>query len=503
MQVEFTPAVVRALEVARRWAGVLSDVEVRPAHLLLGLLQEEEGRPALLLTDAGLDRARVYSLLAPERSTEPADVVEGNVPEGPRVEAILRDGLRLAREVFAEPTVTSERLLLALLRGDDGLRQALEGLGMIFSSLQAEILSGQEPPLQLDEPLNLREPTEEIDTARILDASANRAREALRVLEDYCRFVLDDRLLCAELKQLRHDLAEALRDLPVHLLLQGRETLRDVGTTLSTPQEQQRSSLSAVVQASGKRLQEALRSLEEYGKLRSPTLGQSLEALRYRSYTLERALVLGAGARQQLADARLYVLLSAGACTLGLGRTIREAAEGGAQVFQLREKNLSARDLLARAREVRRLTREAGALFILNDRPDIARLSDADGVHVGQEELPVMEARRILGPDALVGVSTHNLEQVRQAVFDGASYIGVGPTFASTTKSFADYPGLDFVREATAATSLPAFVIGGVSMQNLEAAMAAGARRVAVGHAICESETPGAIAGAMHRMLAD
>jgi thiamine-phosphate pyrophosphorylase len=150
--------------------------------------------------------------------------------------------------------------------------------------------------------------------------------------------VLDDRFLSGELKRLRHDLTVLLSELPQGLLLQGRDTLGDVGTALATPQEQERHSLMAVVQANLKRLQEALRSLEEYGKVHGAALGLALEALRYRSYTLERALVLGAFARQRLADAFLYVLVTAAQCTLGLSRTIREAAEGGAQVFQLREK---------------------------------------------------------------------------------------------------------------------------------------------------------------------
>jgi thiamine-phosphate pyrophosphorylase len=150
---------------------------------------------------------------------------------------------------------------------------------------------------------------------------------------------------------------------------------------------------------------------------------------------------------------------------------------------------------------VRRLTRQAGVLFIMNDRPDLARLAEADGVHLGQEDLPVQETRRILGPDALIGVSTHNPDQVRQAILDGASYVGVGPTFASATKHFTDFPGLDFVRQATAETSLPAFVIGGLTLRNLETALAAGAHRIAVGDAICRSETTGAVAAAMRRLL--
>src|SRR5439155_8237675 len=133
--------------------------------------------------------------------------------------------------------------------------------------------------------------------------------------------------------------------------------------------------------------------------------------------------------RARLAGVRLYVLVTGSLCVHSLESTIRQAAAGGAQMVQLREKGLPDRELLERARAVRRWTRAAGVLFILNDRPDLARLAEADGVHLGQDELPVQEARRVVGPDALIGVSTHNLGQVRKAVLDGASYLGVGPTF--------------------------------------------------------------------------
>src|SRR5262249_36850618 len=154
-------------------------------------------------------------------------------------------------------------------------------------------------------------------------------------------------------------------------------------------------------------------------------------------------------------------------CTRSLEWTVREASAGGAQVIQLREKGLSDRELLERARQVRRWTRAAGVLFVLNDRPDIARLAGADGGHVGPDELPVKEVRRVLGPETLIGVSTHDLEQLRRAVRDGASYVGVGPTFPSGTKEFAALAGLEFVRQAAAETSLPAFALGGVTLKNL------------------------------------
>lgn len=333
-------------------------------------------------------------------------------------------------------------------------------------------------------------PSESIDAGRIMDAAANRAREAVRVVEDYCRFVLDDAFLSKELKELRHDLAETLAGLPPTILLEARETLRDVGTEIRTARETERHSLLDVVQANLKRLQEALRSLEEVSKLHRDGMGHRLEQIRYRSYTLERSILLGSDSRRRLADAKLYVLLTGSQCRHALDYTIREAAAGGASVFQLREKTLADRALLERARQVRRWTRETGTLFIMNDRPDIARLVEADGVHIGQDELPVREIRRIVGPGALIGVSTHDLEQIRQAIRDGASYVGVGPTFRSGTKTFSELAGLDFVRQAVAETALPAFVIGGVNRETIAAAVAAGARRAAVSQAIGQAEDP-------------
>jgi thiamine-phosphate pyrophosphorylase len=407
---------------------------------------------------------------------------------------------RLARELAPDDSVSSELVLLALVRHDEASRRRLEGAGLDASRLEDEVLALQAPPLRLDEPLELPEWTDQVDAARVCDAAANRAREGLRVIEDYCRFVLDDALLTGELKQLRHDLAEALAGPSAELLLQARDTEGDVGTGLATEQEGRRHTLEDVVQAACKRVQEALRSLEEFGKLRGPGVGERLERLRYRAYTLERAVLLGGGSRRRLAEARLYVLLTGSQCAHGLEQTIRAAAAGGAQVFQLREKGLPDRELLERARRVRHWTRQAGALFILNDRPDVARLAEADGVHLGQDDLPVREARRVVGPGVLVGVSTHDRRQLRQAVLDAADYLGVGPTFPSGTKSFAEFAGLEFVRQA-AATTLPAFAIGGITVANVEAVLAAGARRVAVSRAVCAAEDPQATAASLRRVL--
>ena len=131
----------------------------------------------------------------------------------------------------------------------------------------------------------------------------------------------------------------------------------------------------------------------------------------------------------------------------------------------------------------------------------IAAEVPVEGVHLGQDDLPVKEARRILGTEAIIGVSTHTVEQLREAVLDGADYVGVGPTFASTTKDFPKLAGLDFVRQAAAETSLPAFVLGGVNASTVDAVVAAGGQRVAVSEAICAAEEPRQAAAALRKAL--
>jgi thiamine-phosphate pyrophosphorylase len=495
-----TPAVARALEAAQSWAVRLGASEILPEHLLHGLLDEAEGRAAQLLTRAGLDFA-TFRHEAANRAAPAAPAMPTPLPLAvASIKAIDR-----ARELTgldsAERTVASEHLLWAVLLEDPPLRRRLEEHGLAAGHLDQALDALQGPPLLPEEPLDLTATIEEMDTARILDASLNRAREALRVIEDYCRFALDDAFLTGECKRLRHGLAEAFAVVPAGALLTARDTLGDVGTAISTAAEGERTSLAGVVLANCKRLQEALRSLEEYGKLQGPELGAAVEGFRYQAYTVERAILLGTTARKRLADARLYLLVTGSLCTAAVDWTVQEALAGGVQVVQLREKSLADRDLLERARLVRRLTRAAGALFVVNDRPDIARLAEADGVHLGQEDMPVREARRVLGPDALIGVSTHDLEQVRAAVRDSASYIGVGPTFPSETKAFTEFPGLEFARRAVAETSLPAFVIGGVHQGNIEQVAAAGLKRVAVSQAVCRADDPCQAAAALRRVL--
>jgi thiamine-phosphate pyrophosphorylase len=496
MRYEHTPALTFALQRAAGYARRGGVDVVTPLHLLLGLVAEDEGQPAVLLAAAGVRREALREQLGLLEGA-PAETLA--VPLTADVRTILGRARELAALHAAEGSLSSDQVLVALVEQCAELREQLISLGLDPAPLLKHL--DPQPPLVLDEPLETHAPAEEVDAGRVLDAAANRAREALRVLEDYSRFALNDTLLTGQLKQLRHDLAVALELLPSGLLLAARDTIGDVGTGLSTEQEWQRESLAAVVAANGKRLQEALRSLEEFGKFFRADFAQAVERIRYESYTLERALAVAQDAQVRIGNCRLYVLVTEALCRASLVGTVREACRGGAQVIQLREKALDDRRLLALAREVRRITRAAGALFIVNDRPDVAVLAEADGVHLGQDDLPVYEARRILGPTALIGVSTHDIDQLRRAVLAGASYLGVGPTFTSPTKDFAALAGLDFVRRAALETTLPLFVLGGVSADNVAQVIAARGRRIAVSHAVCTAEDPCRAAATLRQAL--
>jgi thiamine-phosphate pyrophosphorylase len=302
--------------------------------------------------------------------------------------------------------------------------------------------------------------------------------------------VLDDRFLTETAKQIRHDLVAAIKKIPSIDLLAARETQADVGTELTTDAESVRADLAGVLAANFGRLGESLRSLEEYGKLLDPAMAAEFKQIRYRIYTLQRAVEITRQSGDRLAAAKLYVLLDGRESPEAFCDFASSLIAAGVHILQLRDKKLDDRQLLERAKILRELTRNTPTLFIVNDRPDLAILTQADGVHLGQEELSVKDARSIVGPRLLVGVSTHSLEQARQAVLDGANYIGVGPTFPSTTKEFAAFPGLDLLRTVAVEIRLPAFAIGGITLENLPDVLASGIGRVAVSGAITGDEHP-------------
>jgi thiamine-phosphate pyrophosphorylase len=175
---------------------------------------------------------------------------------------------------------------------------------------------------------------------------------------------------------------------------------------------------------------------------------------------------------------------------------------GGVDVVQLRDKNLDAKPLLNRARIVADICAEAGVPFILNDRPDLALEVGADGVHVGQDDAPVSLARRILGPDAIIGLSTHSREDLEEVPWEGVSYISAGPVEATPTKPGRPGTGLDYLRLATEQSKVPVFVTGGVTPEKIPQLAAAGARHFVVVRYLTEAADPRLASQALRDSLA-
>jgi thiamine-phosphate pyrophosphorylase len=195
-----------------------------------------------------------------------------------------------------------------------------------------------------------------------------------------------------------------------------------------------------------------------------------------------------------LEDARLYFVTG-----IVPERTLAAALAGGVDVVQLREKLAGDEEIVRAGRLFRRLTRDAGALFVVNDSPELALRCEADGVHVGQDDLPVAQVRALVGDDLLVGLSTHSPEQLRAAA--GVDYVGVGPVYATPTKAGREPVGLELVREAARSAKVPWFAIGGIDEANAAEVVAAGAERIAVVRAIRDADDPRAAAARLRAGL--
>lgn len=317
---------------------------------------------------------------------------------------------------------------------------------------------------------------------RILDANLDRAREGLRIVEEWCRFGLNNSQLVEECKQMRQELASwhspALR--------MARDTPGDPGTELSHPQEEQRSGVEQLLQANLCRVEEALRVLEEYGKLYKSEMGTVFKQMRYQVYILESNL-LAYRRHQQLKDALLYLVTSP---SEDLFSIIEAALQGGLTLVQDRDKEADDTARLLKAQRLCQLCHRYSALFIVNDRVDLAIAVHADGVHLGQQDVPIAVARQLLGPQRIIGRSTTNPQEMQQALAQGADYIGVGPVYETPTKAGKPAAGLEYVRHAAKHSPIPWFAIGGIDHNNLSDVIGAGAERIAVVRAIMHSEQP-------------
>ncbi len=330
---------------------------------------------------------------------------------------------------------------------------------------------------------------------RILDANFNRAREALRTMEEYCRFILNDPALSGRAKGLRHRLSTAAGAWERSALLTGRDSAADVGRGMRVEGQQSRKTLEDCFTAAAMRLSEALRVLAEFSQAACPAAAYAeFESIRFDGYDLEKAVAARFPA-VRFGQVRLYVLATATAEHEpdDVLKFIKQIALGGADAIQLRVKGLSDDRLYRLSGRFVDLCRENGVLSIINDRADIAAASEADGLHLGQEDLPLSQARRLLLRPAFVGLSTHNEAELQAAIDQKADYAALGPMFASRTKPDLRISGLDYARLALPKLKEHAIghvAIGGIDLENVGLLIEAGVRAVAVGAAVCEASDP-------------
>ena len=321
-------------------------------------------------------------------------------------------------------------------------------------------------------------------TTRIVDSNLNRLAEGLRVLEDIARMILDDTALTQQLKTLRHNLVRG--DLSFNLeLLGSRNSAEDVGARLEVEGESRQKDLPLIAVANFRRTQESLRVLEEIAKLPSPDFkldSEKFKMARFELYTLEQELVSRLTRREKVKKVSgLYVIIDTQVLR---GRSHIEAAEqiikAGVKVIQLRDKTTSKNTLLPLARELQIYCKQKEVLFILNDYLDIALAIGADGLHIGQQDLPVEVARKLLPLDTILGCSASTAEQALAAEVAGADYIAVGSIYPTSTKDDIHIVGLKRLRQIKHSVKSPLVAIGGINRNNARDTMQAGADSICV-----------------------
>jgi len=328
---------------------------------------------------------------------------------------------------------------------------------------------------------------------RVIDASLNRAAEGLRFLEDTARFLLNDTVLTEKLKALRHALVIGEWDFQ-KCLIQSRNSQEDVGANLEVAGSKEKKDMPSAIIANSRRVQEALRTLEETAKIvgeRLPVNAGKYQQARFEIYNIEKELI----ARFLRQDKTrfvtgLYAIIDTqvlkGQSHLEMTNQI---IHGGAKIIQLRDKITDKKNLLPIAQALKTLCAENNVLFIINDALDIALAVEADGLHVGQEDLPVSIARKLIPVDMLIGCSVDNAVQAQKAITDGADYIAVGAVFPTPTKE-TRVVGLDTLRQIKQSTSAPVVAIGGITKNNLTEVKRAGADSIAIISAILNADSP-------------
>lgn len=283
---------------------------------------------------------------------------------------------------------------------------------------------------------------------QIIDANINRVSEGLRVIEDFTRFISRQKPLTLELSRIRKEVNQTEINLIPNLLI--RDTTKDMRAA-EVPAR--RPDSVSLLKANFKRIEEGLRVLEEY-------TGNSLfNKFRYRMYELEKEILLTS--LKQPLQPGVYLISDD-------PKILVQGLKWNVSVIQLRDKKGRKEEILKKALFLAKKAKAVGIPFIVNDYLDIAMLSEADGLHTGQDDLDIPSLRKMLGPHKILGRSTHSLAEGLKAQKDGADYVGIGPIFATATKPERAPIGLSYLKKAKEKLAIPYVAIGNVNLQTLE-----------------------------------
>ena len=333
-----------------------------------------------------------------------------------------------------------------------------------------------------------KEPNQKLDlrVAQIIDANLDRAREGLRVLEEWARYGLGREDIVKKLKDFRQILGSHHLD----SYKKARNFTEDKCNGLSHPEQFKRIYIEETISSNASRIQEALRVLEEFSRNIDCDLAKSASLIRYEIYSLEIELINAKSNKnfnKILIDNNLYVITNE---KPNLIINIENLLIAGVKIIQYRFKGKDDSTNLKKAILIRRLCKKHGAIFIVNDRIDIALASEADGVHLGQDDLDLISARKILGFSKIIGISANNEQDIKQAIQNGCDYLGIGPVFETNTKKNKKALGIEKIKKLTKDLEIPWYAIGGIKNENIPNLKANNINKVAIISSIMNDENP-------------
>jgi len=328
--------------------------------------------------------------------------------------------------------------------------------------------------------------SEDLRIYQIIDANLDRAREGLRVLEDWARFGLGENDSVKRIKNFRQILGKN----HLEIYKQSRNFIEDECKGLTHKEQSKRNAPDQIISSNAGRVQEALRVIEEFARLHNHELSKIASEIRYEIYTLEIDLLNLSKYKDSgeiLKENNLYVITDQKENLLEIIENILIA---GVKIIQHRFKKGTDKDHVQEAIKIKNLCKRYNSLFVVNDRIDIALASNADGIHLGQDDLGLKTARKLLGYSKIIGISANNEIEISNALKEGCDYIGIGPVFKTETKKDKKPLGIEKIKTLTKDLNIPWFAIGGVTKNNISYLKSNGFKKVALISQLMNSEDP-------------